>query len=125
MSNTTQETENAIIEGTMLGIEDHGILTAFVNVKGKGWGQGFGGFSHDHGATKPIGHASLATFVRGVLDALGVETWERLKGVTCRVRWNEGKWNGSISAIGHIVEDKWFEPKVAFAELEQARKVKA
>lgn len=122
---TTPQIENATIRDTMLGIEDHGILTAFVNLEGESWGQGFGGFSHDHGAAKPVGHASLATFVRGVLDVLGVETWEKLRGVNCRVRWDDGKYNGGITAIGHITKNQWFEPKSAFAALDAASKAKA
>lgn len=83
---TTPQIENATICGTMLSTKDYGLLTAFVGIKGEGW---FGGFLHEtppRGAKGPIGHASLATFVRGVLDVLGMETWETLSGVNCRVR---------------------------------------
>lgn len=41
------EIKNARIESTMLGYEDHGILTAFVTVGGDGWGCGFGGYGLD------------------------------------------------------------------------------
>ena len=34
--------ENAVISGTMFGIEDHGIMTAMVYLSGDGWGGGFG-----------------------------------------------------------------------------------
>lgn len=115
------EIANATIERTSLGIEDHGILTAFLHLEGDGWGQGFGGFQHDYYDAQRkcrVGQPSLATFVRGVLDALGVDEWADLDGVSCRVRWDDGPRRGTISAIGHIVKDRWFDAKAAFAAQE-------
>ncbi len=91
---------NATISGTFLGREDHNIPTAMIYVADGGGGeQGFGGYSLRH----------YPTFVQDVLDTLGVEKWEALKGVNCRVRAN----NTKITAIGHIVKDRWFTPAVA------------
>ena len=38
------EIRNAVIQSTMLGYEDHGILTCFLHLDYSGAGQGFGGY---------------------------------------------------------------------------------
>ena len=102
--------ENAIITSTMLGVEDHGILTAFLYREMDGSGQGFGGYV--------LAGPACAIFVRGVLDILGVSKWEQLSGMNCRIeREGENAWSGPITAIGHIVKDRWFKPAEAFSHL--------
>lgn len=93
------ETKNAIIESTMLGYEDHGILTYFLHLNYGGSGQGFGGYK--------LGAEYTTKVIEGILKAVGVEKWEDLKGKHVRVNILQGK----IEAIGHIIEDKWFFPK--------------
>ena len=91
--------ENAKITGTFLGKEDHGILTAFVYLEFDGCGQGFGGFD--------LRRAKDAVdFVQGVLDAVGADSWEKLAGKYCRIA--KDSMLGPIEAIGHIIEDRWF-----------------
>ena len=74
------------IEKTHLGMEDHGIVTAFIHCKAKGSGIGVGGFgldkpvrvngkfSHREGTGYGLDH--LMQFVRTV----GVDSWEKLVG---------------------------------------------
>lgn len=88
-----------MIEATTLGLEDHGIPTAFVMIKFDGSGQGFGGYDLR-------GPQSMLNFVMGVQKAVGVSDWSKLKGAYCRVRRDSDR--GPIVAIGHIVEDRWF-----------------
>ena len=110
------EIKNAKITGTTLGREDHGIMTAWLHLEGDGWGVGFGGYgldSYDKDAKKRIGHAYGMAFIMGVLDVVGVDSWEKLKGQHVRVE-TEG-WGGKAHRIGHIMSDKWFDPK-ALAE---------
>lgn len=90
---------NAKIETTHLGYEDHGIPTCFVNCTGPGWGQSLGGYNL-------LGSWGIR-FVMRIIDVLGVENWEAVAGTVCRVRRN----NDRITAIGHIVEDRWFCPE--------------
>jgi hypothetical protein len=101
--------ENAKIVNTFLGREDHGIFTASLSLAGNGWGQGFGNYSLDGPGpdNTRVGHGFGIDFIAGVLTVLGVERWEKLPGTHCRVR-REG---GLIVAIGHIVEERWFEPR--------------
>lgn len=108
--------ENARISGTMLGREDHGIMTAFVHLEGDGWGVGFGGYGLDQwddAGRKRLGSAYGMAFIAAVLDVVGVTTWEQLTGQHVRVE-SEG-WGGKARRLGHITKDKWFDP-VALAE---------
>lgn len=95
------EIENANITSTNIGPENHGIFTAGLMLSGAGWGQGFGNY-----ALKHSDHAYH--FINGVIKAVGVELWENLPGKVCRVKRD----NGLIIAVGHIVEDRWYEPRV-------------
>ena len=111
--------ENAKITRTMLGIEDHGIMTCMITVEGPGWGCGFGGYAFD--AWDPdkkdrFGVGYGIEFIKRVLSTVGVEKWEDLPGKHIRVE-NEG-WGGKITRIGNILEDKWFDPEELTKEFE-------
>lgn len=102
---------NAKIKSTMLGYEDHGMLTCFLMLEQEGCGQGFGGYRLD--APKNA-HSNMGTFwIKRILQTVGVSKWEELSGKYIRV---EGEEFGSITGIGHIVEDKWFYPKKEIEE---------
>ena len=101
MSRTIQ---NAVIRGVMLGREDHGIPTAFVQLDYDGRSQGFGGYGLDG--------AAMSVFVLGVLDTLEVESWEKLVGKPCRADAE----HTTVHRIGHFLKDRWFDPKAAFAK---------
>lgn len=97
------EIQNAKINSTHLGLEDHGIFTAFVYLRGDGWGQGFGGYDLRRGKLAFL-------FLDGVNQAVGVSRWEDLANTGCRVKREEGL----IVAIGHIIDNRWFEPREVF-----------
>jgi hypothetical protein len=110
--------ENGRIDSTMLGYEDHGVLTFWLMLSFAGSGQGFGGWVLDGkpaertARAERVASAACGVAVAGILRAVGVEKWENLKGAHVRVR-RDGE-RGTISAIGHIIEDKWFDPKATF-----------
>lgn len=91
--------ENAKITSAFLGYDDHGILTAFLHLRYVGGTeQGFGGYNfNSNGAT---------LFIKGVLEAVGVDEWDKLKGKTIRVDHDMNK----VYKIGHIIEDMWYIP---------------
>lgn len=93
------KTENVKINDTHLGFEDHGLLTFFLYLSGDGWGTGFGGIR--------LGGEYTSKVVEGVLKTVGVEKWEDLKGQLVRCK-HEG-WGGRTVAIGHPIENKWFD----------------
>ena len=105
------ETRNAKIVSTVLGLEDHGILTCWLMLDGDGWGVGFGGYAldgYDETKKRRIGAAFGAEYVRALLDTLGIESWEKLPGTVVRVE-TEG-WGGKVQRIGHALKERWFDP---------------
>lgn len=68
--------EIAKIESTHIGIEDHGLFTVNVNFSGGSWGQGTGHIMLGEEAEL------LGRFVQGFIKAVGVDSWEGLKGRT-------------------------------------------
>ena len=112
------EEKNAKITGTMLGIEDHGIFSFYLYLDYGGSSQGAGGYSLD----TPIrdnegkflcrrGTAAGMELIARILQLVGVEKWEDLKGKSIRVEIGE---SGTIKAIGHIIKDDWFCPEKDF-----------
>jgi len=92
------EARNGKIKSTFLGIEDHGMLTYFLNIEGESWGQGFGG--HACG-----GKTFLPESIRMLLEALEVDSWEELKGKYVRVEGGTDK----LHRIGHITKNQWYD----------------
>jgi hypothetical protein len=106
------KTTNAQIKSTVLGPEDHGIMTFIIGLEFDGCYQSFGGYAldwNDQGTrrTSDDGHNFL--MIRKIIEAVGVRSWEDLKGQYCRIEREDG-WNGKIIGIGHIVNDQWFRP---------------
>lgn len=113
------EIVNARIESTMLGIEDHGIMTFMVTLNYGSSGQGYDGYSFDSynkETKKRVGNAFGIEAIRSLLEAVGVTCWEDLKGKYVRVEREEG-WSGKIYAVGHIVESKWCNLGLMAAEI--------
>lgn len=111
------ETKNAIIESASLSFGDRGFLDCSLMLDYGGSGQGFGGYvlylpkSWAHHELKSVaGH-----FIFRVLEVAGVESWDKLKGRTIRVKAEHCK----VHAIGHIVRDDWFNPSEDFASLKE------
>lgn len=83
----------AKITDTFLGVQDHGIWTATLTVEYENGGvQGIGGYALDQPLRAPdgeflgrFGTADGMEFVRRTCAAVGVETWEELKGKIVRV----------------------------------------
>jgi hypothetical protein len=67
----------AKITSTMLGFEDHGILTGFLTVDYGGASQSIGGYD--------LRAVSTCVYLQRTLQACGVDSWERLKGRTIYV----------------------------------------
>lgn len=108
------ETKNAQISHTMLGYEDHGILTAMIYLNYGGSGQGFGGYSLDRYSKERecrIEDKACGFFIRRILEVVGVSKWEELASKYIRVKADSSK----VYAIGNLLEDKWFNPAEEFA----------
>ena len=113
--NSQMEIKNAKIESTMLGIEDHGIMTCYLYLDyGDSGHQGFGGYGLDEPKKDKndefvgrVGSAWGMQFIMKILDVVGVEKWEDLPGKYVRVEAEHDK----VHKIGNITKDKWFSPK--------------
>ena len=104
------EIKNAKITNISVSMEDHGCLTFYITLDGGGWGCSYGGYCIGKGylGAKEFysTDAGLEILMR-IMDTVGVEKWEDLKGKYCRVK-TEG-WGGTIRAIGNILTNKWFD----------------
>lgn len=98
---------NARITAVSLGIEDHGILTSYLTMDFRGGGQGFGGYNLND-------ENYLGAWIRGVMKALKLDEWDKVKGQLCRVE----RAGGLLIGISHIVDSTWFYPKRVFEEME-------
>jgi len=111
--------KNALIKSATITNDDHGLLSAWVHLDFGGTGQGFGGYSlylpkcftNSTNQKNYAGH-----FIWRVMEIAGVSEWGRLPGKTIRVR-KESEF-GLIIAIGHIINDDWFDPKSDFENME-------
>ena len=108
-----EEMKNAIIKNATITNDDHGCLSAWLDLDYGGLCQGFGGYvlyvpkSFKHHANQPnaAGH-----FIWRVMEIADVTKWNNLPGKTIRVICS---WVG-VRAIGHIVKDDWYDPKKDF-----------
>ena len=103
--------KNAIITSTMLGREDHGIMTFNINLKFNGGIYcGFGGYAldfHDSDIKTRVFRAESMEMISLILDVVGVDKWEDLPGKY--VRFEDNGWGSTINKIGNIIEDKWLD----------------
>ena len=77
MSNDEYTREIARIESTMLGFEDHGILTCYLTLNFGNSMQGAGGYD-----LRPANGPCAAEWIERILKACDVQRWELLKGRT-------------------------------------------
>lgn len=103
---------NARIASTMLGKEDHGIMTFMLHLDFDGCGQGYGGYALDKwdaSMGKRMGCAFGMEAVMSILTVAGVNKWEDLKGKYIRVKYEGSQYSSKIIEIGHIIENKWYD----------------
>lgn len=113
------EIKNAIITSTMLGIEDHGIMSFYLYLDYGNSAQGAGGYSLDTPIKKGdtflrrVGTAEGLSLIMEILQIVDVEKWEDLKGRHIRVKADHDK----VYAIGHFLKDKWLNFEQFFSEI--------
>ena len=112
--------ENALITNVDLSMADHGCLTLAMTLEGSGWGVVYGGYCLGHGylgADHFDGSASGLESIMRIMDVIGVERFQDLKGKYVRVA-TKG-WGGPVKIIGNILKDKWFDIETFFADKEE------
>jgi len=116
--NTSRYIKNAVIDGTMLGVEDHGLLTFYIYLDYGGCGQGFGGYALDEPLkvdgrfVRRRGTAFGTEAIMRLLKVVGVSKWEDLKGKAVRADAEQSK----IHRLGHYLKDEWIDLKALSEE---------
>jgi hypothetical protein len=101
----SKEIVNMKITSTNLGLEDHGIMTFSLTLEGDGYFQSYGGYALDNyesGAERRIGTAFGMECIKRIMETVGVEKWEDLRGKGVRAE----RVDGSIVAIMNLYTSK-------------------
>ncbi|NWL13271.1 hypothetical protein DM793_18565 [Paenarthrobacter nitroguajacolicus] len=119
------------IKSTRLGVEDHGVMTATLNIEWSGGGIGVGGYTLDSprkdDSGKHLGRIGTAyglDHIMRLLETVGVDRWEQLPGKQVIVMFEgDGGWGSISCGIAGITNEKVFDVKVhvnEFLKLEEA-----
>lgn len=106
---------NARITSTMLGREDHGIMTFMIYIDACNISCGIGGFCLDEYSNDikaRIFRVESMEAISEILDVVGVDKWEDLPGKY--IRFEDNGWGSTITKIGNIINDKWFDMREFF-----------
>lgn len=111
--------ENALITYVDLSMADHGCLTLAMKLEGCGWGVVYGGYYLGKGYLGADddffdGSAAGLESIMRIMDVIGVERFQDLKGKYVRVATKD--WGGPVKIIGNILNDKWFDAETFFAD---------
>lgn len=108
--------KNAKIRSTMLGREDHGIMTFMLYIDFDGYATcGVGGYAldqYDPNSKIRVFNAKSMEVISKILDIVGVNSWEELPGKY--IRFEDDERGSYITKIGNIIEDKWIDFKEFF-----------
>ena len=113
------EIKNAKISSTMLGREDHGIMTFMIYIDGYGFSCGIGGYCLDEfsSATQTrVFRSESMEAISKILEVVGVDKWEDLPGKYIRIEYNG--LGSTVTKIGNIIEEKWFDLKEFFGKID-------
>lgn len=115
----SMEIKNAKIRSTMLGREDHGIMTFMIYINADGFTCGVGGYGLDEfdSATQTrVFRAESMEAISKVLEVVGVDKWEDLPGKY--IRFEDNGWGSTVTKIGNIIKDKWFDLEEFFGKVD-------
>lgn len=105
--------KNAKITNVSITMEDHGCLTFYLSLESEGFGCNYGGYCIGHGylGAKPDEFCSESgsglEAMMHIMNVVGVSRWEDLEGKYCRIK--DADWGSSITSIGNILKDQWFD----------------
>lgn len=109
------EIKNARIRSTMLGREDHGLMTFMIYITADGFTCGIGGYcldDFDPATQTRVFRAESMEAISKVLEVVGVDKWEDLPGKY--IRFEDNGRSSTVTKIGNIIEEKWFDLKEFF-----------
>ena len=109
--------KNARITKTMLGREDHGIMTFMIFVEFDMSVCGIGGYAldqYDRETKSRVFSVKGMEAISRILEIADVERWEDLPGKY--IRFKDNGWGSTIDEIGHIIKDDWFNLREFFSK---------
>lgn len=109
--------KNARITSTMLGREDHGIMTFMIYIDVGNFSCGVGGFcldEFDPAKQARVFRAKSMEAISKVLEVVGVDKWEDLPGKY--IRFEDNGWGSAVYRIGNIIDDKWLDMREFFGK---------
>lgn len=109
--------KNARITSTMLGREDHGIMTFMIYIDAGDFSCGVGGFCLDEFNTASqtrVFRSKSMKAISEILNVVGVDKWEELPGKY--IRFEDNGWGSTVTKIGNIIDDKWLDMRKFFGE---------
>lgn len=109
--------ENMQIISVDLSMQDHGVITLMMSMKGNCIGTVYGGICLGHGylgAKEFSGSVKAMPYIMRIMDVVGVERFNDMKGKYVRVAIKD--FSSPVKIIGNIIEDKWFNPESFFNE---------
>jgi hypothetical protein len=109
---------NGKITDASIRMGEHGCLTFSLTIKAQSYGFGYGGYCIGHGclnADKFVAENGdgLVAMMK-IMNTVGVERWENLVGRY--IRFIDRGWGSTVTTIGNIIEDKWFNIDDCFKE---------
>lgn len=110
--------KNAKIRSTMLGRENHEIMTFMIYISADGFDCGIGGYWLDefNSATQTrVFRAESMEAISKVLEVVGVDKWEDLPGKY--IRFEDNGWGSKVTKIGNIIEEKWLNLEELFGKV--------
>lgn len=115
--------KNAKIRSTMLGREDHGIMTFMIYIDASDFFCGIGGYCLDEfdSTTKTrVFRAESMEAISKILEVVGVDKWEELPGKY--IRFEDNGLGSTVTKIGNIIDDKWFDIESYFDKASNERR---
>lgn len=111
--------KNALITNVDLSMADHGCFELAMMLEGGGWGVVYGGYCLGKGYLGAdddffSGSASGMEYLIRIMDTVGVEKFQDLKGKYVRVA-TKGL-GDPVKIIGNIIKDKWFDAETFFTD---------
>lgn len=109
--------DNMYIDKPDLSMQDHGCLILSLPMSGGAICVVYGGYCLGNGylgADEFRGSAKGMEYIMRIMDTIGVEKFNDLNGKYCRIA-TKG-WGDTVKIIGHITDDKWFDPEEFFKD---------
>ena len=119
LTNLGYKIENALVTSVDLSMADYGCFTLAMTLEGSGWGVVYGGYCLGKGFLGADddefdGSAAGMEYLMRIMDTVGVEKFQDLKGKYIRVALKG--WGDSVKIIGNILKDKWFDAETFFID---------